>query len=89
MNPLFQEPHEKGFEEIYGSTEGSLTGRDIAFLVVILIAFSLWMAFALNSSVGASSEATGDVKEVGGVLFYPDGMPVRNYEQLEIYLRSE
>jgi hypothetical protein len=30
-----------------------------------------------------------DVVEVDGVLYFPDGSPVRNYEQLEVYLNSK
>jgi len=33
-------------------------------------------------------DVLGDVREIDGVLYYPDGMPVRNYEQLNVYLET-
>lgn len=44
-----------------------------------------------NELIAATSTESlpGGVYEENGALFYPDGVPVRNYEQLHIYLQSE
>lgn len=34
-------------------------------------------------------DVTTDIVEKDGVLYYPDGSPVRNYEQMERYLQSQ
>jgi len=46
----------------------------------------------LSSSIDTTKvggDAIQGVQEIEGVLYYPDGQPVRNYEQLNLYLQSE
>lgn len=43
---------------------------------------------AATTTPAVAGEELGDVVERDGVLWYPDGQPVRNYEQLDIYLHG-
>ena len=57
-------------------------------IVIGLYALLFVSAFFVGQYVHSGTEDLGDVKEVDGVLYYPDGQPVRNYEQLNVYLNS-
>ncbi len=51
------------------------------FIIIILCALFFIFSFSLKSKT--------TIQEVDGVLYYPDGNPVRNYEQMYIYLSTE
>lgn len=55
---------------------------------VAIFAVAVVSGLLIASYTQSEVEYLGDVREVDGVLYYPDGQPVRNYEQLNVYLNS-
>ena len=60
-------------------------------LLIVLLALLLFVAWvSVASSVDPILEwKEAGITEVDGVLYFPDGQPIRNYEQLGIYLDAE
>lgn len=86
MENLFKDPHEKGFIEIYPEPKPDWTLGGIFSVVVIILAF---LAVAYYTTHATSEVLPAGVTEVDGVLYFPDGNPVRNYEQLYLYGKEE
>lgn len=83
-NSIFRDPEEKGSNEWWGCKEGASVGLLILIAVVVIIITGL----VIYNATASESEFPG-IAEKDGVLYYPDGNPVRNYEQLETYLNSQ
>jgi len=52
------------------------------WLVVLILVIGIYIIYT------PSLPGSDAVVEIDGVLFFPDGIPVRNYEQLHIYENS-
>jgi hypothetical protein len=66
----------------------------LAIILVLILTFLVSVnALGKNYVVGEhpdyAPDMQSDVVEVDGVLYFPDGQPVRNYEQLDVYLNSK
>lgn len=62
----------------------------ITFIVLLaLLIFLVWVTVASWVEPIPQEWEKAGIREVEGVLYYPDGMPVRNYEQLGIYLDAQ
>lgn len=64
----------------------------IAILTIFIIAgafIALRPSQALVEHPDYAPDVTSDIVEVDGVLYYPDGSPVRNYEQMNRYLETQ
>jgi len=59
----------------------------VPILVLFLIAGAIYTVWPSQPQSEAVEHQ--DIYEEDGVLYFPDGMPVRNYEQMERYLQSE
>lgn len=61
----------------------------IPFLILALLSLGFFLSSLELNTAGAGGDVINAVQEIEGVLYYPDGQPVRNYEQLNLYLESE
>ena len=67
-----------------------MTRKTQYILLVVFLSILLFIAGATVASFFLEPELEeAGIREIGGVLYYPDGQPVRNYEQLGIYLDAE
>ncbi len=88
MNSIFEEPREKGIGEWFQLEENKLGWKEFLFLVLAIIALAFCLKTAIHFTSAGEWWTGSDVVEREGVLYYPDGVPVRNYEQLNLYLNS-
>lgn len=66
-----------------------MTRKTQYILLVIFLCILLFIAGVTVASFLEPELEEAGIKEIDGVLYYPDGQPVRNYEQLGIYLDAE
>lgn len=63
----------------------------VGLLIVIAVSWGIGSLVSLQGVVEHPDYAPGvsqDIYENDGVLYFPDGTPVRNYEQMERYIQS-
>ena len=63
-------------------------GLIITVVITGAIGF-LWPTQPLTEHPDYAPDVTADIVERDGVLYYPDGAPVRNYEQMNLYLENQ
>ena len=63
--------------------------RWVAPLLVLFLIVGTIYAVRPSQPQAEHLENTRYIVEKDGVLYFPDGTPIRNYEQMEIYLQSQ
>jgi len=60
----------------------------LIILVVGVVAVILYQRAVVAEHPDYAPDVMTDIREIDGVLYFPDGVPVRNYEQMELYIQS-